>query len=117
VSGDRRGAALLEVLAAVAVLAFAGVGFLELVGAHTRATGEAVERENEQADEDRLLSAWVLLTREDLELRLGTTRTGPYLVTVHRPETMLFRISIARTSSPEVEDLVTMVYREDIRAQ
>jgi hypothetical protein len=109
---DRRGAALLEVLAAVAILGTAGVALLELATGHARATADARERESALADEERLLTAHALLGRVDLEQRLGARAVGPYIVRVQRPEAALFRIAIARRSSPNVEDLVTIVYHE-----
>ena len=116
VSRERRaeraaGAALLEVVAALAVLSLAGLGLLELIAAHTRAQAVAVARERELWDQDRLLVAHALLQASDLDLRLGARLTGPYVVTVQRPEPELYRIAVARVESPDVEDLVTVVYR------
>ena len=105
------GAALLEVVAALAVLSLAGLGLLELVTAHTRAMVTASARERELWDEERLLVAHVLLQAGELDLRLGSRVTGPYLVTVQRPEPHLYRIAVGRAATPLVEDLVTVTYR------
>jgi len=106
-----RGVALLEVIAAVAILGVAGLGLVELVAAGTRAMAEARARERELADEERLLAAYTLLGRPDLDQRLGSRAVGPYIVTVQRPERTLYRVAIGRSTAPAVEDLVTVVYR------
>jgi prepilin-type N-terminal cleavage/methylation domain-containing protein len=109
---DRRGVALIEVLAASVILGIAGLAFVELVADGTRAVTRARFREVELADQDRLLVAYSLLTRQDLIQRLGHREVGPYVVAIERPEPSLFRISIGRQSTPQLDDLVTVVYRE-----
>jgi prepilin-type N-terminal cleavage/methylation domain-containing protein len=108
-----RGVALLEVLVAVAILGTAAIGFVGLVAGGTQATIAAQDRERQLADEERLLAAYTLLARKDLDRRLGTHAVGVYLVEVQRPERTLYRIAIAHEQSPQVEDLVTVVYRLD----
>jgi len=105
------GVALLEVLAAVAILGVAGLALVELVAGGTRALGVARERERELADEERLLTAWSLLRREELDQRIGDRVVGPYVVRVQRPERDLYRLAVERTAAPGVEELVTVVYR------
>jgi hypothetical protein len=112
VHGDTRGAALLEVLAAVAIMGFAGTALLEVTTSQTRAAAESRKRNTELQDEERLLTGYALLTRVDLERRLGSVAVGPYHVEVQRPEPALFRLSISRSSTPAVEDLVTVVFRD-----
>ncbi len=108
-----RGAALLEVLAAVLILGIAGLALVELVAGGARAAAAARLRETELADQERLLTAYTLLTRTDLDQRLGRREVGPYVVEVQRPERTLYRIGIARATAPEVEDLVTVVHRRE----
>lgn len=112
----RSGAALLEVLVALAILTFAGAGWIGLLAGHARALTALRLREREMADEQRLLTAYAVLSRQDLERRLGARETGPYLVSVQRPDRLLFRVSIARRTAALVEDLVTVIYREAPRA-
>lgn len=100
-------------LAALAVLSVAGLSLMGSVVDATRAVANAERREAELADEDRLLAAQSLLTRRDLEIRLGTRPVGPYLINVQRPEPDLFRIALRRAVSPETDDLVTVVFRPD----
>lgn len=108
-----RGVALLEVLVAVAMLGVAGIGLLELVGAGTRAVAAARVRERELADQERLLAAYTLLARADLDRRLGRREVGPYFADVQRPERTLYRIALVRKTAPDIEDVVTVVYRPE----
>ena len=108
---DNRGVALLEVLAALMILGVASLSLIDLVSAGTRAVVTARSRERELADEERLLVAYTLLARPDLDRRIGAREVGPYRVTVQRPEATLYRIGLSRTEAVDVEDLATVVYR------
>ena len=110
-----RGIALLEVLAAIVILSIAGLSLIELVTQGTATAATARARETEQMDEDRLLAATTLLTRNDLDIRLGSRTVGPFVMTVARPEKTLYRIAIGRGAAPDVEDLVTVVFRAEAR--
>lgn len=106
-----RGVALLEVLAAVMILGVAGLALVELVAGGTRAAAVARDREKELADEERLLTAWSLLKREELDQRIGDPMVGPYVIRLQRPERGLYRLAVERRGAPGVEELVTVVYR------
>lgn len=108
-----RGVVLLEILAAVLILTVAGLSLVELTAASAQATRAARTREHEQGDEDRLLTAYSLLSRNDLDLRLGDRAVGPYVVKVERPEPTLYRVAISDARSPAWEDLVTVLYRPE----
>lgn len=108
-----RGVALLEVLVAVLILTVAGLSLVELVAAGARAIATARQRQRELADEERLLTAYTLLTRSDLDRRLGDRTVGPYVADVQRPEATLYRIALRRSNAPDLEDLVTVVYRPE----
>jgi Tfp pilus assembly protein PilX len=108
-----RGVVLLEILAAVLILTVAGLSLVELTAAGARATAAARDRERAQMDEDRLLAAYSLLARRDLDLRLGSRDVGPYVVRVERPERMLYRIAVSQSRAPAVEDLVTVLVRPE----
>jgi len=113
---NERGVVLLEVLVAVVVLATAGTGLVELVGSGLRAERDARLRETNLATEERLLSALTLLNRKELDQRIGRRQIGEFIVDVQRPERTLYRIALLQESSPQVEDLVTVIYRrEDAR--
>ena len=107
-----RGAALLEVLLALAILALAGASWIGLLAGHARALTALRQREAELADEDRLLTAYALLGRQDLERRIGAHEVGPYVVSVQLPDRRLFRIVIGRRADTLTEDVVTVLYRE-----
>ena|SRR5438445_4948655 len=113
--GGNRGVALLEVLVALVVLASAGLSVAGLVSAGLRSEHDARTREHTLAIEERVLTALVLLQRGDLDRRLGRHPLGELVVDVERPEPTLYRIAVAQSTSPEVEDLVTVVYRREIR--
>ncbi len=108
-----RGVALLEVLAAIVILGIAGLAMVRLAAAGTREVTQARDRERELADEDRLLAAYTLLRREDLDLRLGDRGVRGYIVNLQRPEQSLYRIALKRVEAVAVEDLVTVVYRPE----
>lgn len=110
-----RGVVLLEILAAVLILTVAGLSLVALTATSARATAAAASRERIQRDEDRLLAAYSLLTRQDLDLRLGEREVGPYVVEVERPEPTLYRVAIAEVRSPAVQDLVTVLDRPEPR--
>jgi len=111
---NERGVVLLEVLVAVVILATAGIGLVELVGFGMHTEREARLRETTLATEERLLSALTLLTRRELDQRIGHRRIGEFIVDVQRPERTLYRIALLQEQSPQVEDLVTVVYRRDV---
>jgi len=108
-----RGMALLEVLVALAILSGAGLALLDPVTAGLRAERESRERERVLAVEDRVLTALTLLTRTELDRRLGRHPIGELMADIQRPERTLYRIALAQQQSPEVEDLVTVVYRRE----
>ena len=112
---NERGIVLLEVLVAVVILATAGIGLVELVGAGLRAERDARRREGTLATEDRLLSALTLLNRKELDQRIGRRRIGEFMVDVQRPERSLYRIALLQEQSPQVEDLVTVIYRAETK--
>lgn len=110
-----RGVALLEVLVALAILSGAGLALLDLVTGGLRAERDARERERVLAVEERVLTALTLLKREELDRRLGRQPIGELIVDIQRPERTLYRIAVVQEESPQVEDLVTVVYRREAR--
>ena len=108
-----RGVALLEVLAATLILSVAGLGLVQLTAGATLALRVAAMRERELADEERLLTAYTLLSSTEFDRRLGDREVGPYRLSVQRPEPHLYRIAIARKAARATEDLVTVVLRPE----
>ena len=95
------------------IFGVASLSLIDLVSVGTRAVVTARSRERELADEERLLAAYTLLARSDLDRRIGAREVGPYRVNVQRPEPTLYRIALSRAEAPEVEDLVTVLYRAE----
>jgi type II secretory pathway pseudopilin PulG len=110
-----RGIALLEVLVALAVVSGAGLALLDLVTGGLRAEQDARERERVVAVEERVLTALTLLKRDELDRRLGRYPIGELVAGIERPERTLYRIALSQAQSPQVEDLVTVVYRRELR--
>jgi len=110
---DRRGMLLLEALVALAIMSSAVIA---LIGIHVmarRAQARMIIEEAAATEADRLLIASSLLTRLELDQRLGRHEIGSYLIEVQRPERGLYRLSVRERSHPEVELLATVVARED----
>jgi hypothetical protein len=105
---SRRGAALLEVMTAVTIFGFAATGALSLLGQLAATEQQIRDRELVVADRDRLMTAYSLLSRSDLDLRLGTHAVGAHVVNVQRPTEALYRVTVGDSSGPE---LVTLLYR------
>ncbi|HEV8356904.1 MAG TPA: type II secretion system protein [Gemmatimonadales bacterium] len=110
-----RGSALLEAIVALAIVSVAGLSMLELVSASQRERNRLDDYERLVAGADRVLTAMVLLTRQDLDRRLGTHAVAAYAVNVTRPEMTLYRIAVGDSLAPEVELLTTVVYHEGPR--
>jgi hypothetical protein len=110
---NERGVVLLEVLVALVILATAGIGLVELVGAGLRGERDARAREQAVATEERLMAALTLLNRNELDQRIGRRHIGEFISDVQRPERTLYRIALLQEQSPQMEDLVTVVYRAE----
>jgi hypothetical protein len=108
---DEHGVVLLEIMVAIVILVTAGLAMVEVVSGSLQSAERAREREGQLADQERLLTAYTLLVRSDLDRRLGSRQVGGYVVNVQRPERGLYRIAVGRIEAPAVEDLVTVVYR------
>jgi len=99
------GMALLEVLVALVIIGTAAIALIELEDEALSATAAARKREQEVLDADRLVTAYTLLNRTDLDQRLGDRIVGHYVVNVQRPERDLYRI--------EIGHLITLVYKPE----
>jgi hypothetical protein len=110
---NNRGVVLLEVLVAVVILATAGIALTETVSAGLRAERAARSREATLASEERLLAAHTLLTRSELDQRIGRRAIGEFVIDIQRPEPTLYRVAVLQQDSRNVEDLVTVVYRRE----
>ena len=117
VTSRERGAALFESVIALAIVSTSGLAAVQLVQYSLQSEASMNRREAEMAQGERLMAALTLLTRKDLELRLGAHPVGEFIVTVQRPERALFRVGLATTAAPEAELLATVVYRTETAPQ
>jgi type II secretory pathway component PulJ len=111
-----RGVALLEVIVALAILASAGTALIGLLGQALQAESELRDRERALRAAERVLTATTLLTRTDLDRRLGRHPIGELLLEVQRLRPTLYRLAVSLGSAPAVEMLVTVVYRPELAA-
>jgi type II secretory pathway pseudopilin PulG len=107
----RTGSTLLESIVALAVLAGTGTSLVAALAASIRSEHQLHRRESTVRAAHRVLTAMSLLTREELEQRIGRQPIGEFVAAVERTEPTLFRISVAEARAPEIETLVTVVYR------
>ncbi len=107
------GIALLEVLAALAILGTAGLSLVALVHQAVRSQAESARAERVADEADRVLSAYALLTAADLDRRLGRHPVGEFVVDVQRPRRSLYRIAVANGDAPGRILLVTVVARAE----
>lgn len=107
---NERGALLLEVLAALTIFGASALTTASLLNQLSESERRAQEVERRLADQDRLLTAYSLLEREDLDRRLGARVVGPYVVEVQRPAPSLYRITIGDSAGV---DLATLVHRPE----
>jgi len=106
-----RGVALFEVLVALMILTTAGSAIVGLLGGALAGERNLRQRERTLAAADRVLVAMTLLTREDLDRRLGRRAVGEFVVEVEHPEPTLYRVAVSEAQAPEVETLVTVICR------
>jgi type II secretory pathway pseudopilin PulG len=115
VAVSERGTVLLEVLVALTLLLLSGVTVLSLLSASLRSATVLAERESTLRAADRVLAGLSLLSRTDLDRRLGQHPAGRFVAEVRRPEPSLYRIALWESDTAAVELLVTVVYRPDGR--
>ena len=106
----RRGAVLLEVLIAIAILSTSAVALIILLGESTQAVHRARQREAEMRAANAFLHAVALWPREDLDRRLGARRQGSWLLHIHRQTPALYELSLTDSLSRDTL-LKTTLYR------
>lgn len=112
-----KGSVLLEAVVALAILGLGGIGVLMSMGQVVDSTERAARAAVTMENADRVLAAMSLLTRRELDRRLGSREIGDFLVVVNRPEGELYRIAIASRDRPDADLLVTVVHRARGRFQ
>lgn len=104
------GAALLEVLVALTILATVGATIVAFAAETGRALVRARETEREVRAASALLDAVALWPRTDLDRHLGDRAQGPWRMRVDRPAPTVYTIAIT-DSTPAREILHTTLYR------
>ncbi len=110
---NERGIVLLEVMIALAILAVAGASLVGLLGQALREERALHERERTLRVAERVLTATALLSRTDLDRRLGRRPVGDVILDIQRPRPTLYRLAVSEVRSPAVEMLVTVIYRPE----
>jgi prepilin-type N-terminal cleavage/methylation domain-containing protein len=109
---DRRGVALLEVLAALAILGIAGSGLtafaIDAAGTVHRARAEDERIRAASAFLDRV----ALWERDDLDRHLGDHRQGDWRLSIAHPSATLYLVRLADSSGTRML-LSTALYRRD----
>lgn len=95
VRGNERGAALIEAIVALAVLATIGGAAAWSASESLRAVHRAWLRESRTHRAAQLLTAVSLWPRDDLDRHLGTTPQGPWRLSIYRTEPMLYEVTLA----------------------
>ena len=108
----RSGAALLEVMVALAILAVAGVTAVAATGESVRAAARVRESEREIREASAFLEAVALWPREDLDRRLGDRAQGRWRLRISRPSPTVYEIALADSAGSDVL-LETALYRPD----
>lgn len=102
---------------ALALAGTVGVAFLAQLAAAERGLRTSRRREEEMLSADRVLTALTVLTRDDLDRRIGVHPLGEFWISVQRPRQRLYRLALGTTADPRTEFLTTVVYRPDRPAQ
>jgi len=104
---------LLEVLIALTILALASYSALTTIADVMIGDRNWRKRERQIMEADKLLTAAVLMSAKDLDIRLGDRDRGPYVMNIQRPEPGLYRVVVRDSSAPQTDLLVTVVYRPE----
>lgn len=106
-----KGVVLLEALVAVAVLSVIGVSAIGFVAASLEGSTRLAEREEELLAASNVLTAMALLSRAELDERIGLREVADFVVWVDRPERDLYRLGVAPADHPAAEVISTLVFR------
>ena len=111
----RHGAALLEVLVALTILATAAASVVGFANDAAHTVRHARETESEIRRASALLDAVALWPREDLDRHLGERSEGPWRLHITRVTTTLY--SVVLTDSMSARELLrTALYRPEDNA-
>jgi type II secretory pathway pseudopilin PulG len=97
-----RGAALLETIVALAILATVATAGAWLASESLRAVSHVHQEEARVRSAERFLSAVSLWPREDLDRHMGWSLQGPWRLRVDRPRRFMYVVSLTDTLSGAV---------------
>lgn len=109
---DARGAALLEAIVALTILATAGTAAVTMAGEASRAAARAAAAEENVRAASAFLETVSMWTREDLDRRLGNRPQGPWTMRVDRPVPTLYLVTLADSAGGAVV-LRTSLFRPE----
>ncbi len=101
---------------ALTLLLAGGVSTVSLLSAAVQSQAALAGREVTLREADRMLAALTLLSKDDLDRRLGQHAAGRFLADVRRPDPARYRISLRESETGSEELLVTVVHRPDQEA-
>jgi type II secretory pathway pseudopilin PulG len=99
-TSTRAGAALLEALVALVILATAAVSAARLVTEAGQTVSRAREAEGDVRRASAFMHAVALWSREDLDRHLGERDEGPWVLHVERMTPRVYDVTIAQRSIP-----------------
>ena len=108
----RTGAALLEVIIALAILVTVGAAITVLASESAHAVRLARDADAESARASAFLDAVALWPRADLDRHLGVRTEGRWRLRVDRPAPALYVVTLTDTTS-KVELLRTALFRPE----
>lgn len=108
--GARRGAVLLEAIAALTILATAGAAVVAMAAQSARAVEHARLADAESLRASTFFDAVFLWPREDLDRHLGVREQGSWLMAVDRPSRHLYVVTLADSAGRAIL-LRTVLYR------
>jgi type II secretory pathway pseudopilin PulG len=108
----RLGAALLEVLIALVILASAGASVAALAIESSRVVQRAHATEDELRRADAFFTVVTLWPREDLDRHLGDREQGPWRLRVERTLPTIYTVSLTDSLGTRVL-LRTALYRQE----
>lgn len=108
---DERGVTLIEAIVALTIVSISIATMLHAVS--TTMAQQVVTRNREEQIEraGRVMSTYSLMSRAELDQRIGQQSVRGLRVRVQRPRSQLYRLSLSDSVYPDQELLVTMVFR------